>query len=128
MALFNYPLLRFILDHLAGVLIRHFFWPAQQCLDLEQATMVFNDKALKMFFTFLTHIIESLIFIPTNRCKHHFCKSHRHLKKLKVKFFFVVPDQFSCACVLLILDMLSLLFSIHYTNIVITISDEMDIC
>ena len=28
---------------LAGVLIRHFFLPAQQCLDLEQAAMIYQE-------------------------------------------------------------------------------------
>uniref|UniRef100_A0A8C4QDE8 Nuclear export mediator factor n=1 Tax=Eptatretus burgeri TaxID=7764 RepID=A0A8C4QDE8_EPTBU len=39
------------------------FWPAQPCLDLEQAATISERSSLFFFFTFLTHIIECLFII-----------------------------------------------------------------
>ena len=78
--LFNYILHQAILGHLhayqitllsrAGVLIRHFVEPAQQCLELEQATTTttthYSADASEIEFTMLRHEYLSII---------SFCKS-----------------------------------------------------
>ena len=81
MALFNYILHHTILDHLAlsgvlrhflgylvGVWSRHVFWPAQPCLDLDQAATISEDSR---FFSLSSLIfIKCLFIIATNHWEH----------------------------------------------------------